>query len=92
MHGIVFSIIIPSVNCEIHDLYRKFLAVTRVGPEFVADRVGRLGRKELSRVGCCPGGLIVEFLPGDKRLDRGSWSKFEGLRTRIQGIVHYWIE
>lgn len=45
-----FFIIIPSVNCETHDLYRKFLAVTRVGPEFVADRIGRLGRKELGRV------------------------------------------
>jgi len=61
-------IIIPSVNCEIHDLYRKFLAVTRVGPEFVADRIGRLRRKGLGRVGCCPGGLIVESLPRDRRL------------------------
>ena len=70
--GVVFYIIIPSVNCEIHDLYRKFLAVTRVGLEFVVDRIGRLGRKELSRVGCCPGGSIVESLPGDKRLGRES--------------------
>lgn len=72
IHGVVFYIIIPSVNCGIHDLYRKFIAVTRVGPEFVADRIGRLGRKELGHVGCCPGGLIVESLPGDKRFGRES--------------------
>ena len=65
-------IIIPSVNCGIHDLYRKFLAVTLVGPEFVADRIGRLGRKELGRVECRPGGSIVESLPSDKRLGRES--------------------
>lgn len=82
-----FFIIIPSVNCEIHDLYRKCLAVTRVGPEFVADRIGRLGRKELGRVGCYAGGLIVKSLPGDRRLGWGSWLKFEDLQTKIQGIV-----
>lgn len=64
--------IIPSVDCEIHDLYRKFLAVTRVEPEFVADRIGRLGRKELGRAGCCPGDSIVESLLRDKRLGRES--------------------
>ena len=31
--------------------------------------------------------FIIESLPGDWRLGWGFWLKFEGLQTRIQGIV-----